>query len=268
MEPLSYSRTTLLKLLRKDSHGIWQSVKSLFHGFGSNEAAKTLFGSGMVTLPGFINEDTCKALNEQLNEIKTQYTDPDGNVVHKIPSISQLIPLIKEIPDHAIQDLLHTVSGKRIERFQNRACFRNADDIQTPYRTGRLSPMVFTAYLLVRDMNEEEAPIALIPKSHRFSFRPYLRWIIHTLRGTHKAALEVIDPSKTLKLTGKKGDLILLNQNTYHTQLTPPTTESLCHLEFEYMVITRLSDLHQAARENWAQITENPFGQAVGLEPS
>ena len=270
MEPLSYSRKTLLKLLRKDSHRIWQSFKSLFHGFGQDKLAKTLFQTGIVRIPNFIESETSDELNHSLNELIEKYTENKGNMPCRISGINQLIPLIREIPDDSIQSLLFSVTGKRIERFQNCARLRNDKLREVPFRTGRLSPIVFTAYLLVKDMDESEAPVALIPGSHSFSLRPYFQWLKNTLRNNSKAPLEVVAPSKVQKMSGNKGDLIILNQNTYHRKLAPSNSSTIYHLEFEYMVITRLSDLHQAARENWAQITEKPLGQTVGvgLEPS
>ena len=254
----------MFSLLQKDFYLFLRSLNTLWEQKKLSIPAKELRRKGITRLEGFVDPLTCEELQQSLDELgETYFSEQAGG---KIPDINQILPHIKAIPDEGLKALIQLAAGDRVERFQNCARFRASGGKQTPYRMGRLTPIVFTAYLLIRDMEQKEAPLSLIPGSHRFSLRPYLAYIKHLFSSTKASLIEQPSPKHTKEVSGKRGDLIIINQNTFHSPLPNSTEGTLCHLEFEYMVISRLSYLHQAARESLSRLSDNPYAPQAELQ--
>ena len=269
METSSQARNTLYALIRKDCYLLWRSLRSWGSRPSLSLQAKQLRKKGITRLPAFIDSATSEELTHSLLDLTNSYPYSQNQDLEKIPDINQILPRIKAIREEGLKSLLQQAAGERVERFQNCARFREPGGSTSPFRRGRLAPVVFTAYLLVEDIEADQAPIALIPGSHRFSIRLYLRLLTAMIlsKGSN-TAWEEHAPAQTVRVSGKKGDLIIVNQNTCHTSLPHTEEHKICHLEFEYMVISRLKYLHQAAKESRIRIPENSFTRQPELQTS
>ena len=269
METSPRPRNILFSLIRKDCYLFWRSLRSWRNRPSLSIEAKQLRKEGITRLPAFIDSDTSEELTHSLYDLTNSYPYSQNQGLEKVPDINQVLPRIKSIPEEGLKTLLQQAAGERVERFQNCARFREPGGNSSPFCRGRLAPVVFTAYLLVEDIEEDQAPVALIPGTHRFSIRLYLRLLKAMIFSKESSSVwEERSPSQTVQVSGKKGDLIIINQNTCHASLPHGETHKVCHLEFEYMVISRLKYLHQAAKESRVRISESSFARQPELQTS
>ncbi len=250
----------------------------LFDGYGSNDKvnayAKTLRKESIITIPNFMTEAECEAIKKKVEALIKPYdkttTLPSGTVVRirgenkegasdggmlDVFYLDKTLPEVANIDDSMLQEIVETTTKQKVVHYRRNA-YINKEILNTRgYHIDNTQPIIFKAFIYLTDVTDTSfGPYSLIKGSHRFSPYIYLNFVRNLFSKRVSTDMPLNNQSKAYHAIGKKGTLILSNQNAIHRGLPQAPGKTRMALVFNYMVISKLSYLHQAAKDDLKQL--------------
>lgn len=251
----------------------------LFDGYSDdpkiNQYAKTLRSESIVTMENFISPEQADELRKKVETVIGSHskttTLPSGTVIRfrgqdkegasdgGMIDVFYLDKELKEVADidmSFIQKIVETTTKQRVEHFRRNA-YVNKEILNTRgYHIDSTQPIVFKAFIYLTDVTDTSfGPYSLIKGSHRFSPYVYINFLRNLfIKKNNSTDMPLHNSKKAYHAVGKKGTLILSNQNAIHRGLPQHPGKTRMALVFNFMVISKLSYLHQSAKDDLKQL--------------
>ncbi len=260
---------------------LWQDFINLLHisprKSGSDEIlslSKQLNQDGILRIPEFIDDTLADHIRSEVEALADKHPrstalengttlnyrnqdNPDrsdagmldiGYIEHSIPEISQ-------IDQSDLIQILQNITGQEIIPIKVNAYLNRGIKNTRMYHVDNTQPVIYKAFIYLTDVpNTDYGPYSFVKRSHRFSGAIYWNLFMNMFRPSlNSTDMPVYNKRQVMHAIGKKGDLIISNQNGIHRGLPQKDGKKRVVLILSFMVKSKLSYLHKAAKENIAK---------------
>lgn len=260
---------------------LWQDLINLIHlnpkKEGSTEIidfSKQLSKDGIIKIPNFIDTDLADSIREQIETLAEQnprstqlpngtnfnYRNQDNpeksdHGMLDIAYVQNSIPDIAQIDQSDLIQVLKNISGQEIIPLKVNAYLNRGIKNTRMYHVDNTQPVIYKAFIYLSDVpNTDFGPYSFVKKSHRFSFLIYLNLLLNMFSSKlNSTDMPRYNKGQVMHAIGKKGDLIMSNQNGIHRGIPQKEGNKRVVLVLSFMVKSKLSYIHKAAKVNIAK---------------
>ncbi len=256
----------------------WQDLINLIHFSPSKKGgddvikySKELQKEGLMRIPDFIPTSFADQLRDKVEALSVQnprtielengakfnyrsQDNPDGPDAGMldISYVEKLIPEISEIDQNKLVEIVQNVTGQEIIPLRANAYLNNSIKNTRIYHIDNAQPVIYKAFIYLSDVPDTSyGPYSFVKGSQRFSFHTYWNLFLNMFSSDRPSTdMPIYNTSKIVHAIGKKGDLFMSNQNGIHRGLPQKEGRKRIVLVFSFMVRSKLSYIHGAAKEN------------------
>ncbi|MEM1319496.1 MAG: hypothetical protein AAGG75_04525 [Bacteroidota bacterium] len=271
MKKLKVALSNFASLLGQD----FINLLHLFDGYGKddqvNTYAKELRETGIIRIDNFLPRELCDQIAQQIETITSQHNGStelssgaylnfrnenksggsDKGMVD-IFNIDYAIDDIGDIDFSLVEDILEVTTKQKIVHYRKNAYVNRGVKGTRGYHVDNVQPVLFKAFVYLTDVPDlSYGPYSFVKRSHRFSRSVYYN-IFRNLfvSSANNTDMPVYDENQVYSAIGKKGSLIISNQNAIHRGMPQEEGKTRIVLILNYMVLSKLSYLHKSAKEN------------------
>ena len=270
-----------MKIIKNLLSLFWQDIINLIHlspkktdDPSVNTYAKELKKEGIIKIPNFLTSDLCDELRNEIENFSAQYPTSieleNGTKLNyrgqhsdkasdsgmlDIFFIEKSIPRIATINQEKLIQILTATTGQQIIPLRANAYLNNGIKNTRGYHIDNTQPVIYKAFVyLVNVPDLSYGPYSFVKRSHQFSLYSYLS-LIKNLFSTRFSYtdMSLYNKERVQHCIGNKGDLILSSQNGIHRGLPQEDGKKRVALILSFMVKSKLSYIHQSAKENISQ---------------
>ena len=271
MKKLKTALSNLVSLIGQD----FINFLHLFDGYSGNKEvddyAKDLRKNGIIKIENFISPDICDQMARKIEAITTQHQSStelengaylnfrnenkeggsDRGMVD-IFNIDYALDEVGQIDFSIVEDILNVTTKQKIVHYRKNAYVNRGVKGTRGFHVDNVQPVLFKAFVYLTDVPDTSyGPYSFVKKSHRFSTSVYYNIIRNLFTSSvNSTDMPVYNKQEVVNAIGKKGTLILSNQNAIHRGLPQEEGKTRIVLILNYMVLSKLSYLHKSAKEN------------------
>jgi hypothetical protein len=260
---------------------IWQDFINVLHIFDGhskdesiNKHSRDIKKDGITTIENFLDESICDELRKEIEEFvathpatvvkengtKVTYRNSDNSDAsdHGMVDISYVercIKSIDSIDQSKLIKILESASNQEVITVRTNAYVNVGVGNTRGYHIDDTQPHMYKAFVYLADVPDiTYGPYSFIKKSHHFSIHSYANVIINLfIKGNRSTDSPWYNRDLAQHCTGKKGTLIMSNQNAIHRGLPQEKGKKRVAIVFSYMVKSKLTYMHKSAKRNLAE---------------
>lgn len=264
---------------------LWQDFINFIHLFPKNSGeedvvayTKTLKRDGIIKIKNYIPASFADSLRKQLkqlaekhpksvrldNGVKFNYRNQDNPNgadagMLDIYFAERLIPEISNIKQDKIIKILKNTTGQKVIPLRSNAYINRGVKNTRVFHIDNAQPVIYKAFIYLTDVSDTSfGPYSFVKASHRLSLYPYINLFRNLFRNLFSKRRRSTDmpfykKRNAIPAIGKKGDLILSNQNGIHRGLPQEEGKERVALILSFMIKSRLSYIHGSARQSIAK---------------
>ena len=256
----------------------WQDLINLYHiadRFSSKEKriidqAKTLRKDGIICIPNFISAELCdKIYAEALPFLSQQkqtallpsgtYIDyrssnnasgPDAGMID-VAHIDREIASVRSIDLTLSHEIMRQLSSMQLYLSQINLYYnKNVPGTRIDH-VDNCQPIIYKGFIYLTDVEDASyGPYSFMPGTQRFSPRVYFNLVANIFRKKYRSTdMPDSNPTKRVVATGKKGTLVLSNQNGIHRGLTQTEGRERMAIIVNYLVLSKANYKHKTIRK-------------------
>jgi len=257
---------------------LWQDLINLIHIFEPHDSApsihnhsKELRKAGIIKISDFLVPDFSDNLRNEIELLANTYKDSielengtklnyrnqnnaDGSD-HGMLDISHVqnsITSISQIDQKYLIQIIKSTSGQEVIPLRANAYLNIGVKNTRGYHLDNVQPVIYKAFIYLSDVPDiTYGPYSFIRNSHRFCLYSYFNIIRNLfIQGNKSTDMPWFSRKNVEHCTGKKGDLILSNQNAIHRGLAQEVGKKRVAIILSFMVKSKLSYMHNSAKDN------------------
>lgn len=241
-------------------------------GKDENNLAKELMETGYVEVPGFLSEAECDKLYREVTTIAASCkqntkldngafvhfrgnayaNDPDKGMID-IYNIERALDI--KIDYEAIEKIIRPTTTCDLYFTSIHAYINRGITGTRVAHVDNCQPVVFKAFIYLVDVpTKDYGPYSFVDGTHRFSIQVYWNLVRNLFIKKYRSTdAPVFKKNKEIFALGKKGTLIISNQNGIHRGNPQTPDKERVALVLTYMVISKLNYLHATAKQTLAE---------------
>lgn len=259
----------------------WQDIINLIHIAPSKKGgenivsiSKELQKNGIIKIPNFLSEKLCNEIKQQIESLANEHSTsidlengtrvnyrsqgiPDGPDAGMLDIIyvENAIPEVSKIDQKSILQMVENVTGQEVFPLRAHAYYNVGVKNTRSFHIDNTQPVIYKAFIYLSDVSDlSYGPYAFVKGTHRLSIYPYINLIKNLFSSKYlQTDMPYHNSSNVINATGSKGDLILSNQNGIHRGQPQMDGKKRVALVLSFMVKSKLSFLHQSAKDNIAR---------------
>jgi ectoine hydroxylase-related dioxygenase (phytanoyl-CoA dioxygenase family) len=257
---------------------LWQDFINFTHLFDTHSKdpairmhSMRLRKDGILVIENYLDAATCDALRMDIEQLgaahpKTETLENGTRFNHRnqedesaadhgmldIFYIENTLAEVAAIDQQPLVKILESACRQEVVRLRSNAYVNKGVKNTRAFHIDNTQPVIYKAFIYLTDVPDAaHGAYAFVKKSHRFS--PYIYWNIFRnlfVKSNQSTDIPIYHKRNVVVCTGKRGTLILSNQNAIHRGMAQEAGKKRVALVFNFMIRSRMSYLHASARAN------------------
>ncbi|HWY38833.1 MAG TPA: hypothetical protein VNY73_09760, partial [Bacteroidia bacterium] len=234
----------------------------------SSPASKELIETGYVSFADFLTRKECEDLYDQIIAFSQKYketttldngtlihfrgnkseADPDKGMID-IYNVDRVVGL--NLDYEKIEKIIKPTTTCDLYTTSVHAYINRGVEGTRVFHVDNFQPVVYKAFIYLTDVDDTSyGPYAFINKTHRFSLQVYYNLFRNLFLKKYRSPdMPIYKKNREIIGTGKKGTIIISNQNGIHRGYPQEKGKERVALVVTYMVISKLNYLHNTAKQ-------------------
>jgi hypothetical protein len=259
---------------------LWQDFINLLHLFDGHSSddhirkySKEIRENGIISIGNYLDESFCDQLRNEIEGFAADYPESvvlenGTEITHRnskdatgadhgmidIKYTERSIKSVSSVDQTPLIKILESASNQEVIAVRVNAYVNVGVENTRGYHIDDAQPHMYKAFVYLTDATDLSCgPYSFVKKSHRFSLHSYVNIIKNLfIKNNRSTDSPWYDHNLVQHCTGKKGTMVMSNQNAIHRGMPQDKGKKRVAIIFSFMIKSKLSYMHKAAKKNLA----------------